>query len=127
MKTPVKISEMVADFADQFIGMGVTPDERQNLLNTACSAWNCACAPEEQRLEHIDRYIAEYQKHTPEADADDCAALRENMLKLVAQKLKRYPNVIKQIVACDLKVANGEDHITVASLRREPKNNSPSR
>jgi hypothetical protein len=37
-----KISEMVVDFAWDFIGKGGNLEERQNRLKIACAAWNYA-------------------------------------------------------------------------------------
>ena len=107
------------DFAGDYIRMGEIPEERLNLLNTACSAWNCACTPEEQRSDFLARYISEYKRCNPDADAMACAALREDLELLVEQKLKKYPNIIKQIISCDLQFINGQDYITVASLHKE--------
>ena len=39
-----KISQCLLAFAREFIRMGGTPEDRQNRLNAACSAWNMACA-----------------------------------------------------------------------------------
>jgi hypothetical protein len=43
--------------------------------------------------------------------------VRQDMELLIQQKIKRYPEVIRQIVSCELTVVNGKDHIFVASLR----------
>ena len=120
MKGP-KISAMVVDFAGEYIGMGTTLEERQNRLRSACSAWNMACAPEQQRAEMLDNYLAEYRRWNPEADEEDCRAIREALELLIREKQRKYPGVIKQIVSCDLSVVNGQDHIQVASIRNVPE------
>ena len=38
-----KMSEMIAEMAAGFLGVGDTLEERQNRLNAACTAWNMAC------------------------------------------------------------------------------------
>ena len=40
-----KVSEMIWEFAGEFIKSGRTLEEKQNRLNAACSAWNIACNP----------------------------------------------------------------------------------
>lgn len=40
-----KISELIWEFAGDFIRRGETLEQRQSLLNAACSAWNMACNP----------------------------------------------------------------------------------
>jgi len=43
-----KISEMIQEFAGDFIRLGKTPEDKQNYLNGACVAWNIASAPAER-------------------------------------------------------------------------------
>jgi hypothetical protein len=112
-----KISEMVLDFAAQFLRLGETPDKRRNLLRSACTAWNIACAPEEGRAEFLDQFMANYRKCNPGADAEQCRGVRQDMELLIQQKIKKYPEVIRQIVSCELTVVDGKDHILVAALR----------
>ena len=64
-----KISEMVLDFAGEFLRLGETPDKRRNLLSGACSAWNIACVPAEARAELLDQFMANYRLCNPGADA----------------------------------------------------------
>lgn len=55
-----KISEMIWEFAGDFIRMGETPEQRQSHLSAACSAWNIACNP--TALEKgLDQYVCEYR------------------------------------------------------------------
>ena len=57
------MSEMVWEFAGDFIRMGDTLDERQSPLNAACSVWNIACNPPEVRENNLDNYVREYLRH----------------------------------------------------------------
>ena len=66
-----KISEVVWEFAGDFIRMGDTLDERQSLLNAACSAWNIACNPPEVRQRNLDKYMEEYRRHNRGADKEE--------------------------------------------------------
>jgi hypothetical protein len=112
-----KLSEMVTDFSAEFLRLGKTPDTRRNLLRSACSAWNLACAPPEARTELLDRFMANYLKHNPGTDAAQCRDVRRDMERLIQQKIKKYPQVIKQIVSCELTVVDGKDQVFVASVR----------
>jgi hypothetical protein len=114
-----KISEMVLDFAGEFLRLGETPDKRRNLLSGACSAWNIACAPAETRAELLDQFIANYRLCNLGADAEQCRGVRQDLELLIQQKMKKYPDVIKQIVSCELTVVDGKDHIVVLSLRQD--------
>ena len=44
------------------------------------------------------------------------ANIRRRMESLIQQKIGKYPKIMKQIVSCELKVVDGKDHITVASV-----------
>jgi hypothetical protein len=112
-----KISEMVLDFAGDFLRLAETPDSRRDFLNAACTAWNIACAPAEGRTELLDQFMANYRKCNPGVDAEQCRGVRQDMELLIQQKIKKYPEVILQIVSCELTVVDGKDHIIVASFR----------
>ena len=108
-----KISEMVVDFAGDFLRLGKTPDERRNLLRSACSAWNIACAPEATRTKLVDQFLANYRQCNPRSHAEELRTVHHDLELLIQQKLKKYPHIIKQIVSCELTVVNGKDHIAV--------------
>jgi hypothetical protein len=112
-----KISEMVLDFAGEFLRLGETPDKRRSLLSGACSAWNIACAPVEAKAELLDQFMANYRLCNPGANAEQYRGIRQDMELLIQQKMKKYPEVIKQIVSCDLTVVDGKDHVVVLSVR----------
>jgi len=42
----VKMSQLIGEYASDYINMGETTEERQSYLNSACSAWNIAVLPE---------------------------------------------------------------------------------
>jgi hypothetical protein len=112
-----KISELVWEFAGDFIRMGDTPDERQSLLNAACSAWNMACNPPEVRQRNLDSYMKEYLRHNRGADKEEVDGVRDNMEKLIAQKLKLFPDDLRQIVGAQMVQSDGKDRIEVVSAR----------
>lgn len=110
-----KISDMVWEFAGDFIRMGDTLDERQSLLNAACSAWNIACNPPEVRQRNLDKYMKEYKRHNRSAGEDQIEEVRGNMEKLIQNKLDMFPTDLRQIVGAQIIEAGGQDRIEVMS------------
>ncbi len=110
-----KISESIWEYAGHFIRMGDAPEERQSLLNAACSAWNIACDPPEWRKASLDRYMVEYRRYNTDADEAQMAGVRSNMEKLVEKKLEMFPTDLRQIVGARIVPSGDEDRIEVAS------------
>jgi hypothetical protein len=115
-----KISAMVVDFAWDFIGQGSGLEERQNRLRSACTAWNYACVPKRVGEAMLEKYMVEYRKWNPDVDAEECRAIRKDMEELVREKLKKYPQVIKQIISCELVVRDGQEHVHVVAVGETP-------
>jgi len=42
----VKMSQLIGEYASDYINMERPTEERQSYLNSACSAWNIAVLPE---------------------------------------------------------------------------------
>ena len=81
-----KMSEIIWEFAGDFIGTGDSPEERQSILNAACSAWSIACNPPEMRGQHLDHYLREFRRFNLGADEEQLAFVRSNMEKLIEQE-----------------------------------------
>ncbi len=114
-----KMSEMVLEYASDYLSIGETLKERQSLLNSACSAWNFSLLDTEEQGNAIQKYLKEYKKYNPNADAIQCNDVIENIQKLIDVKLKKFPNIKKSIVSAHIEDINGRDHVTVASMRNE--------
>jgi hypothetical protein len=111
-----KISEMLVEFAGDFFSLGKTQEHKQSLLNAACSAWNIACIPAENRQKALDRYMSEYQRLNPQMDQAGCAHTLSDMEKLIEQKLKLFPEDLRQIVNARLVPMGDKDYIEAAAL-----------
>jgi glycerol-3-phosphate cytidylyltransferase-like family protein len=111
-----KISEMVMDFAGDYIAMGEDIEDKQQYLNSAVSAWNIACLDEKDRKRSIKKYMAEYRKLNPAQSKQDFRDVEDELRLLIKQKEKLYPEVRVQIVDAHIKEVNGKNHVTVASL-----------
>ncbi len=114
-----KLSEMVWEFAGEFIRIGDSLEERQNRLNAACSAWNMACNQPEARERSLDQYVRSFRSFNPDLTDEEISAVREDMAKLVENKLRLFPEVDKQIIGAQLTPVGGRDRIDVASTKFE--------
>ena len=93
-----KLSEMISEFAGDFIRLGETPEAKQNYLTGACTAWNIASALPGRRKKLVDDFVAEYKRHNPNIDEAALLAIRKDMEHLIDVKLKMFPHDIRQIV-----------------------------
>ncbi len=110
----VKMSELIGEYASDYINMGETTEERQSYLNGACSAWNIAVLPEHLREEALRRNIAEYKKMNPKAD--DAKNLADDLRKLIEKKLQMFPGVEKVIIDGSIEpISDTKYRILVAS------------
>jgi len=92
----IKMSELICEYASDYINMGENTEERQNYLNEACTAWNIASLDQKDREKAIQRTIADYKKKNPKID--DVEGFEEDLRKLVKKKLEMFPDINKIIV-----------------------------
>jgi len=112
----LKMSEMIVNYAMDYIALGDTIDQKQSYLNAACSAWNISLLPEAKRKEAIDQYIARYKAINP--DVDDVENVRHDMELLIKEKLRLYPNETKAILRAEFVEEGGKERIMVASITK---------
>jgi hypothetical protein len=110
-----KMSEMLMEFAANYINMGDTLEKRQSYLNSACTAWNIAVLDERTRPVALEKYLKKYLEINP--DVADAENLKEDMLLLIQEKLKLFPMVKKTIVDAELKLVDGKQVVTVTSMK----------
>jgi len=108
---------MVLDFAGDYIAMGEDIEEKQQYLNSAVSAWNIACLDEKARKRSIKKYMAKYRKLNPTQSKRDFGDVKKDLMLLIKQKEKFYPEERIQIVDAHFQEINGKNHVTVASLK----------
>jgi len=92
----IKMSEMISEYASDYINMGDDTEERQSLLNGACSAWNIAVLPEDLREGALRHNVDEYKRLN--SGIDDADDLIHDMQALIKRKLQMFPDVKKLIV-----------------------------
>lgn len=115
IRQELKVSEMIAQFAYDFISMGETLRDRQSYLNTACTAWNIALLSENKRQAALDQCQRQYELINP--DADDGQNLRHDMEILIQEKLRLFPEVKRTIVGAEITNIEGKDCIRVISTK----------
>lgn len=111
-----KISEMILEFAGDFLSLGKTQEHKQCLLNAACSAWNIACVPADSRQKAMDRYMTEYRRLNPRMDETGYADVRSDMDNLIQMKLKLFPADVRQIVNARFVRVGDQDRLEAAAM-----------
>lgn len=109
------MSEMISEMASNFISIGKTPEEKQNRLAAACSAWNMALVSPKRRRRQLDQYIVEYRRFNPAVPPNDLAAIRQDMESLIQRKLRMFPHDRRQILGAQVVMAKEGYRIEVVS------------
>ena len=112
-----KMSGMISEMAAGFIGVGKSPEEKQNRLNAACSAWNMARGSAELRRQQLDQYIEGFRRFNPASSPSNLAAIRKDMELLIDRKLQLYPDDQREIVGARVVMVGKDYRIEVASSR----------
>src|SRR4030042_2936574 len=110
----IKMSELIGEYASDYINMGESTEERQSYLNGACTAWNIAVLPEHLREEALSRNIEEYKRINP--GIDDADNLAHDLRKLVQKKLQMFPGVKKVIVDASIEPISDKKYRIVVVL-----------
>jgi hypothetical protein len=92
----IGMSQMVINFAQDFISLGDTIEIRQSYLNAACVAWNISLLQEEARATAINHFLEQYHKLNP--GSDDVDNVRMDIQQLIAEKLEMYPDEKRSII-----------------------------
>lgn len=111
-----KISEMVAHFSREYLALGEDVEHKQQLLNSAISAWNIASLGEKNREGAIKKYLEEWKRLNPTHEKDMLKGMEEDLRLLIKRKLELYPDIKKQIVNAHIQEMDGKNRITVASV-----------
>ena len=110
-----KMSKMISEIGGAFISVGKTLAERQNRLTAVCSAWNMACAPQENRQQQLQQFADSYRQYNPSISQDDLARIVKDMETLIERKLKMFPEDNRQIVDARVVPVGSDFRIEVAS------------
>ena len=102
------------DFAGDYIRLSEDIEQKQNLLNSASTAWNIGNLPHQKRKEELDKYIESFRSYNDISETDD---LKENMELLIENKVKNFDHIKKQILNAEINEENGKFRITIASAK----------
>jgi len=92
----IKMSELISEYASDYINMGENTEERQNYLNSACTAWNIAILDETLQEEALRRAIEGYKNMNPEID--DAENYEHDLRVLIRKKVEMFPEIKKAII-----------------------------
>lgn len=92
----IKMSEIISEYASDYINMGEDTEERQSYLNGACTAWNIANLSEIRREGALRQVIEEYKRINP--GNDDVEDLEHDLRILIQKKLEMFPDNKKVII-----------------------------
>ena len=115
----IRMSELIVEYASDYINMGENTDERQSLLNSACSAWNVAVLPDHLRQEALRHNIEEYKRLNP--GIDDADNFIHDMQLLIQKKLQMFPKVNKVIVDAFIEPINDTQYRINVVSTDDPK------
>ena len=110
----MKISQMIIDFAKDYIDLGDTIERKQCYLNTACTAWNIALLPVHMRSAALNEFLAQYRLNNPHVN--DVNNLQHDMNLLIQQKLTLFPHIKTPIATAKIQDSGGTFNIVAAAL-----------
>ena len=110
----MKISQMIIDFASDYIHLGKTNEEKQNYLNAACVAWNISILPKNIRKKALSDFLATYKKNNPYKNIND---IKNDMKLLIKEKVRMFPNVKIGISHATITETDNEYRIIATSVK----------
>ena len=110
----IRMSELISEYASDYINMGENTEERQNYLNGACTAWNIANLDGTRREEALRRVIEGYKRINP--GTNDVENFEHDLRILIQKKLEMFPDVKKAIINAVIEPINETKYrINIAS------------
>jgi len=67
-----KISEILLQYVSDYIGMGVTLEEKRHYLNSAILAWNLSLFPEGEREKQMQASLRKLESLNPGSKRGSC-------------------------------------------------------
>ena len=103
-----KISELVSEYASDYINLGDATEERQSFLNGACTAWNIANLPYHLRSTALQQTAERYKEMNP--GIADVESYLHDMRILIEKKLRMFPDARKTIVNAFIEPVNNTQY-----------------
>jgi hypothetical protein len=124
----IKMSELISEYASDYINMGEDTEERQNYLNGACTAWNIAILDEKHREGALRHVIESYKRINP--GTDDVENLEHDLRTLIQKKLEMFPEIKKVIIDAMIEpisetkylinIASSDDKVLLKEIFKKP-------
>jgi hypothetical protein len=92
----IKMSELISEYASDYINIGEDTEERQNYLNGACTLWNIAILDENHREGALRGAIESYKSLNQENH--DVENFENDLRILIQKKLEMFPDIKKVII-----------------------------
>ncbi len=89
------MSELIAQYASDYINMGEDTEERQNYLNGACTAWNIAILDKNLWEEALRHVMEDYKRINREAEG--AKDFEHDLRILIQKKVEMFPEIKKVI------------------------------
>jgi hypothetical protein len=110
----IKMSELIGQYASDYINMGEDTEERQNYLNGACTAWNIANLDEKHREGALHHVIESYRKMNP--GSNDVENFEHDLRILIKKKVEMFPEIRKVIIDAMIEpISDTKYRINIAS------------
>ena len=107
------MSEIVLEYASDYIGMGATLAEKGHYLDSVILAWNLSLLPEGEREEQIQASLKKLEVLNP--GFKNLEILEHNLAILIEKKLREFPEIKKLIVSAQISIADGKECLYVVS------------
>jgi len=109
-----KMSEIILEYAHEFLALTNTRSEKENVIELAIAAWNIALADEEKRFNLIDNFVSDVLRINK--NSDHWKKTVSVILILINKKLQKYPLVDRPILDYDfIKLNHDEYHLNIVS------------
>lgn len=114
------MSEILLEYASDYIGMGVTLEEKGHYLNSAIMAWNLSLFPEGEREKQKQATLKRLEELTP--GSKNLEILKHNLAILIKKKLTQFPEIKELILNAEISIVDGKECLYVASTDLQETN-----
>lgn len=109
-----KMSEIILEYADEFLALTDTKREKEDVIELAIAAWNIAIADKNKRFSLIDNLVSDVWEI--ERNSNHWEKIVSVLLILINKKLQEYPSIDRPILDYDfIKLNSDEYHLNVVS------------
>jgi hypothetical protein len=91
-----RISQIVTEFASDFIATAREGENKQPYLNCACTAWNLSLFPNDEIDAKLTLVVEDYCRNNPETKNEE--SYRHNLTELIKRKQKLYSHIQHSII-----------------------------